>query len=108
MGNFLAFENAEKFPVFKGVMLCNTPTSNKQLFCAVLIDLLRILKWLVEREPFGKVKLLKPECTYGSSRFDFYLETESAKMFIEVKVLAYECKVTPSTLAISKEIPVQL
>lgn len=139
-------------------------------------------EWLVEKEPFGKVKLLKPECTYGSSRFDFYLETEEEKMFIEVKgvtleeegvvrfpdaptergikhlqelcacvevgykaavifvvqmegmkhfepndkthpqfgealrqarragveVLAYECKVTPSSLGITKEIPVKL
>ena len=139
-------------------------------------------EWLLEREPFGKVKLLKPECTFGSSRFDFYLETEAEKIFIEVKgvtleedgivrfpdaptergvkhleelracveagykaavifvvqmegmqhlepndkthsqfgealrqarkagveVLAYECKVTPSSLEISKSIPVML
>ena len=139
-------------------------------------------EWLLEKEPFGKVKLLKPECTYGSSRFDFYLETEAEKIFIEVKgvtleevgivrfpdaptergikhleelracveagykaavifvvqmegmqhfepndkthpqfgealrqarkagveVLAYECKVTPSSLEISKSIPVVL
>jgi len=139
-------------------------------------------EWLLEKEPFGKVKLLKPECTYGSSRFDFYLETEAEKMFIEVKgvtleedgvvrfpdaptergikhllelcscveagykaavifvvqmegmkyfepndkthpqfgdalrqarkagvqVLAYECQVTPSSLVITKEVPVRL
>ena len=139
-------------------------------------------EWLIDKEPFGKVKLLKPECTYGSSRFDFYLETETEKIFIEVKgvtleedgivrfpdaptergvkhleelcacveagykaavifvvqmegmqhfepndkthpqfgealrrarkagveVLAYECKVTPSSLEISKSIPVVL
>lgn len=139
-------------------------------------------EWLIDKEPFGKVKLLKPECTYGSSRFDFYLETETEKIFIEVKgvtleedgivrfpdaptergikhleelrvcveagykaavifvvqmegmqhlepndkthsqfgealrqarkagveVLAYECKVTPSSLEISKSIPVML
>ena len=139
-------------------------------------------EWILEKEPFGKVKLMKPECTYGSSRFDFYLETEAEKIFIEVKgvtleedgivrfpdaptergikhleelctcveagykaavifvvqmegmqhfepndrthpqfgealrqarkagveVLAYECKVTPSSLEISKSIPVVL
>ena len=139
-------------------------------------------EWLLEKEPFGKVTLLKPDCTYGSSRFDFYLETEAEKIFIEVKgvtleedgivrfpdaptergvkhleelcacaeagykaavifvvqmegmqhfepndrthpqfgealrqarkagveVLAYECKVTPSSLEISKSIPVVL
>lgn len=47
-------------------------------------------EWLVEKEPFGKVKLLKPECTYGSSRFDFYLETDAEKMFIEVKGVTLE------------------
>ena len=47
-------------------------------------------EWLLEKEPFGKVKLLKPECTYGSSRFDFYLETEAEKMFIEVKGVTLE------------------
>jgi sugar fermentation stimulation protein A len=47
-------------------------------------------EWLLEQEPFGKVKLLKPECTYGSSRFDFYLETEAEKFFIEVKGVTLE------------------
>lgn len=47
-------------------------------------------EWLLKKEPFGKVKLLKPECTYGSSRFDFYLETEAEKMFIEVKGVTLE------------------
>ena len=47
-------------------------------------------KWILEKEPFGKVKLLKPECTYGSSRFDFYMETEAEKMFIEVKGVTLE------------------
>ena len=47
-------------------------------------------EWLVEKEPFGKVNLLKPECTYGSSRFDFYLETEAEKIFIEVKGVTLE------------------
>ncbi len=47
-------------------------------------------EWLLEKEPFGKVKFLKPECTYGSSRFDFYLETEAEKIFIEVKGVTLE------------------
>ena len=47
-------------------------------------------EWLLDKEPFGKVKLLKPECTYGSSRFDFYLETEVEKIFIEVKGVTLE------------------
>jgi len=28
-------------------------------------------EWLLEKEPFGKVKLLKPECTYGTRHYDF-------------------------------------
>lgn len=47
-------------------------------------------EWLLAKEPFGKVKLLKPECTYGSSRFDFYLATEAEKIFIEVKGVTLE------------------
>lgn len=47
-------------------------------------------EWLLKQEPFGEVKLLKPECTYGSSRFDFYLETATDKMFIEVKGVTLE------------------
>ena len=47
-------------------------------------------EWLLAKEPFGKVKLLKPECTYGSSRFDVYLETEAEKIFIEVKGVTLE------------------
>lgn len=47
-------------------------------------------EWILEKEPFGKVKLMKPECTYGSSRFDFYLETEAEKIFIEVKGVTLE------------------
>lgn len=49
-----------------------------------------VAEWLKAREPFGKVKLLKPECKYGNSRFDFYLETEAEKMFIEVKGVTLE------------------
>lgn len=49
-----------------------------------------VREWLLAKEPFGKVKLMKPECTYGSSRFDFYLETEAEKIFIEVKGVTLE------------------
>jgi len=36
-------------------------------------------------ELFPEITLLKPECTYGNSRFDFYVEFSGRKMFIEVK-----------------------
>ena len=47
-------------------------------------------EWLRASEPFGKTVYLKPECMHGDSRFDFYLETEQDKMFIEVKGVTLE------------------
>ena len=47
-------------------------------------------EWLKEQQPFGEVKFLKTECKYGNSRFDFYLETATDKMFIEVKGVTLE------------------
>ena len=51
-----------------------------------------VQEWLMEQEPFGKITYLKPECKHGDSRFDFYLETEAKKMFIEVKGVTLEEK----------------
>ena len=51
-----------------------------------------VQEWLMEQEPFGKITYLKPECKHGESRFDFYLETEAKKMFIEVKGVTLEEK----------------
>ena len=51
-----------------------------------------VQEWLVEKEPFGKITYLKPECKHGDSRFDFYLETEERKIFIEVKGVTLEEK----------------
>lgn len=43
-------------------------------------------EWLLSGESlFGKLDIVKPECVYGDSRFDFYLEKGLKKMFIEVK-----------------------
>lgn len=47
-------------------------------------------EWLLQEEPWGKIKLFKPECRHGNSRFDFYLETDSRKLFIEVKGVTLE------------------
>lgn len=47
-------------------------------------------KWLSEGKFFKDIRLLKPECTYGSSRFDFYCEYEDKKAFIEVKGVTLE------------------
>lgn len=42
-------------------------------------------EWLHTKALFPDVKLIKPETKYGNSRFDFYVETEKEKIFIEVK-----------------------
>lgn len=39
---------------------------------------------------FDKIKFIKPEYTYGNSRFDIYLETETDKIFVEVKGVTLE------------------
>ena len=47
------------------------------------------LEWLAA----GKLQnftLIKPETTYGNSRFDFYLETKRTKSFLEVKGVTLE------------------
>ena len=45
-----------------------------------------VKEWLESgRSSFGDITLLRPECTYGSSRFDFYLESGGRRIFIEVK-----------------------
>lgn len=36
------------------------------------------------------MEVLRPECTYGNSRFDFYLETKENKMWLEVKGVTLE------------------
>lgn len=49
-----------------------------------------VAEWLTEKQPFGEMKVMKPECRHGNSRFDFYLETEKRKIFIEVKGVTLE------------------
>ncbi|MBR5535374.1 MAG: DNA/RNA nuclease SfsA [Clostridia bacterium] len=39
---------------------------------------------------FEQVKVIKPECGYKNSRFDFYVEYEDKKAFIEVKGVTLE------------------
>lgn len=38
----------------------------------------------------GRLTLIKPERTFGESRFDFYLEAEDKKAFVEVKGVTLE------------------
>lgn len=39
---------------------------------------------------FNDIKLVKPEYKYGNSRFDIYVETETEKIFVEVKGVTLE------------------
>ncbi|MDO4177632.1 MAG: DNA/RNA nuclease SfsA [Phascolarctobacterium sp.] len=47
-------------------------------------------EWLTESCPWGKPTFIKAECTHGDSRFDFYVETEEEKIFVEVKGVTLE------------------
>lgn len=47
-------------------------------------------EWLKQGSLFPDVQMVRPETTYGSSRFDFYVETAEEKIFIEVKGVTLE------------------
>ena len=50
-----------------------------------------VKEWLTSgASPFGSIDLLKPECRHGNSRFDFYLECKTRKIFLEVKGVTLE------------------
>ena len=47
-------------------------------------------EWATKTDYFGEITLIKPECKYKNSRFDFYIETEKRKIFVEVKGVTLE------------------
>lgn len=47
-------------------------------------------EWIRGGHLFSNVTLLKPETTYGNSRFDLYIEAEERKIFMEVKGVTLE------------------
>lgn len=47
-------------------------------------------EWVVNSHFFGDISILKPEYTYGNSRFDFYIEAGSRKIFVEIKGVTLE------------------
>jgi len=47
-------------------------------------------EWAKNSRFFGDIKLLKAEKTFENSRFDFYIETETDKIFVEVKGVTLE------------------
>ena len=47
-------------------------------------------EWAAASGFFGDAPVIKPECRYGASRFDFYIETAGRKIFAEVKGVTLE------------------
>ena len=48
-------------------------------------------EWLASGNScFDNITLIKPECKYGNSRFDFYIEADGRKIFAEVKGVTLE------------------
>lgn len=47
-------------------------------------------EWLLKEELINDITLIKPETTWGNSRFDFYVESAKQKTFIEVKGVTLE------------------
>lgn len=47
-------------------------------------------EWLQKGNLFPKATLIKPETRYGNSRFDFYIEEDDRRIFMEVKGVTLE------------------
>ena len=47
-------------------------------------------EWVATSGFFGELTLIRPETVFGNSRFDFYLETNDKKIFVEVKGVTLE------------------
>ncbi len=47
-------------------------------------------EWAKESGYFGELSLIKPETTFGKSRFDFYMESGKRRIFAEVKGVTLE------------------
>lgn len=47
-------------------------------------------EWLLSKALFPDLVCVRPETVYGNSRFDFYIETKTDKIFMEVKGVTLE------------------
>lgn len=47
-------------------------------------------EWILKSKYFGNIDKIKPECKYGDSRFDFYIEAENRRIFAEIKGVTLE------------------
>ena len=43
-------------------------------------------EWVSSSGFFKNLTLIQPECKFGNSRFDFYLEADGKKIFVEVSL----------------------
>jgi sugar fermentation stimulation protein A len=73
--------NYDLIPVYKGDRFINMDSyaPNKAFF-----------EYLKSGKYIENITLINPEKTFGNSRFDFYVETENRKIFIEVKGVTLE------------------
>lgn len=67
--------------VYKGDMLINMDSQSPNKVVG---------EWLAEGGFLKNPTLIKPETAYGNSRFDFYLENENEKAYLEVKGVTLE------------------
>lgn len=67
--------------VYKGDVLVNIDSTAPN---AVFRD------WVMKNSPWGEVLSIRPETKWGNSRFDFYIETDQLKAFVEVKGVTLE------------------
>ena len=67
--------------VYKGDMLINIDSQAPNQVMG---------EWLGTTNYYKNITLIKPECQYKNSRFDFYLEADGKKIFIEVKGVTLE------------------
>ena len=49
-----------------------------------------VLEWLRQTDLLGDIVEIKPEKTYGNSRFDFYIRTAEKEIYMEVKGVTLE------------------
>jgi sugar fermentation stimulation protein A len=47
-------------------------------------------EWVISSNLFHRIALIRPECKYQNSRFDFYIETCTSQIFVEVKGVTLE------------------
>jgi sugar fermentation stimulation protein A len=47
-------------------------------------------EWIRDGNLYNSISSIRPECKYGSSRFDFYIEADGKQTYVEVKGVTLE------------------